>query len=159
MAANPMGVEVTQAMEQFRLLAKVSQDLNTVEAQMRLIYAEANELAKPEADVVMALPAQRARMPHPTGAVADAIAKPTPAKKVRKTRVAKEPIKADSIPTKSVKRMGRQAAELTANDSKLLSFLQSALPSEGWLSLGAPQMAKGSQLPTGSIGAYPSRSF
>jgi len=153
MAANPMSAEVTQAMEQFRMLAKVSQDLNAVEAQMRLIYREANELAKPDADVVMPQPALRARLSHSTDTVTDAEVKPAPAKKARKARVAKEPVKAEPIKTARANRNGRQAAELTPNDSKLLNFMQSVLRSEGWLSLGAPQMAKGAQLPTGSIGA------
>ena len=46
----------------------------------------------------------------------------------------------------------RKAATLTANDSKLLQYLQKALNTTGWTPLTGSDMAKGSGLPLGSVG-------
>ena len=139
-ASQPFEAEGEQAFANFKMLARLSQDLQALEGQLRNLYATASELSSPEMDVVTALQHTHTRSRANTGkdAVEDAVVKPASAgtKAKRNTKGAQK----------------RKAATLTANDTKLLQYLQKALNTTGWTPLTGSDMAKGSGLPLGSVG-------
>ena len=150
-ASNPFGAEAEQAFGQFRSLARLSQDLATVELQMRNLYAAALELARPEADVVVVPASRKTRLEYPKGAVQDVEAKPALASKSKarkSTKAAKTPGTANATGGGNK----RGAGVLTGNDSKLLQYLQGVLSSDNLTPVTAAQMAKGAGLPAGSVG-------
>ena len=55
-ASQPFQAEGEQAFANFKMLARLSQDLLSLEEQLKALYATASELASPEMDVVAALP-------------------------------------------------------------------------------------------------------
>jgi hypothetical protein len=85
-ASNPFGVESEQAYTQFRVLARLSQELNAMEQQLQGLFATATELARPEADVVIAMPSYSAKA-DTSQPVEDVVAKP--ARALKAPRVAK----------------------------------------------------------------------
>lgn len=132
LASQPFSVEADQGIARFKTLSRLSQGLSTVEAQMQELYALAAELASPAADVIV-LPTVSRRKSVTNAAAVDVVAKPA---------------KAGKKPKKSA----RKAATLTANDNKLLQFLQTALRADAVTSLTGNAMAAGSGLPLGSVG-------
>ena len=137
-SSQPFGAESDQAIARFKTLSSLSQGLVAVEAQLKELYAIATELANPASDVVIVLPSPSKRSAANASAVDD-VAKPAKAKKA-------------SAKVKAVKKGGRKAAGLTANDTKLLSYLQGVLKSDEWMSQTGAAMAAGSGLPLGSVG-------
>lgn len=131
-ASQPFGVESEQSIARFKVLARLSQGLVTVEAQLQELYALAADLANPASDVII-LPALSKRKAASDGVAVDVVAKPA--------RLAKK-----------VKKPARTAVTLTANDNKLLRFLQGALKGRDVTVLTGAAMADGSGLPLGSVG-------
>ncbi len=136
-ASQPFEAEGEQAFANFKMLARLSQDLQSLEEQLRGLYATASDLASPEMDVVVALAHASARSrTAAAGEVAeDAIVKP--AKAQRSPRTLKKPAKPVS---------------LTANDSKVLAFLSTVLKAGQWTALTGNVVAQGAGLPLGSVG-------
>lgn len=136
-ASQPFEAEGEQAFTNFKMLARLSQDLLSLEQQLKNLYATASELASPEMDVVAALPHAAARNRAAVAAAddvaEDAVVKPASVRRNKSTK-----------PTPAV--------ALTANDSKLLAFLQSVLTAKKSTALTSVQIAKGSGLPLGSVG-------
>lgn len=138
-ASQPFGVESEQSIARFKVLARLSQGMVAVEAQLQELYAMANDLANPASDVI-ALPTVSKRKAANAAAV-DVVAKPA---KLAKAVKAEKKLKAPSGP--------RKASTLTANDSKLLQYLQQILKSDSWTAQTGVAMAAGSGLPLGSVG-------
>lgn len=132
LASQPFGVETDQGIARFKTLSQLSQGLATVESRLQELYAVATELANPASDVI-ALPSSYKRRAASNAAAVDVVAKPAKA-------------------AKKAKPAARKAAALTANDNKLLAFLQGALKAGGTLSITGHEMAEGSKLPLGSVG-------
>jgi hypothetical protein len=158
-ASQPFQAEGEQAFTNFKMLARLSQDLLSLEAQLKALYATASELASPEMDVVAALPhgftSERAASAKQDVAE-DAVIKPA---SVRRAKPAgKQAAKAAETgkaakPGKTGKTgKAAKATTLTANDSKLLQYLQSALKPGQTTAITGAQMAKGAGLPLGSVG-------
>lgn len=132
-ASQPFGVESEQSIARFKVLARLSQGLATVEAQLQELYSMATDLANPASDVI-ALPSITKRKTANAAAV-DVVAKPAKAPKAAKA-----------------KKGGTKASALTANDSTLLQYLQGVLKVGEWTSHTGAVMAAGSGLPLGSVG-------
>ncbi len=135
-ASQPFGVESEQAIVRFKTLARLSQGLVTVEAQLQELYAVAAELANPASDVIV-LPTLSKRKAISNAAVVDVVAKPAKAKAVAAAAKGAAP---------------KPAGALTANDSVLLKYLQGALKVGSWTAQTGVVMAAGSGLPLGSVG-------
>jgi hypothetical protein len=133
-ASQPFGAESEQSIARFKVLARLSQGLVGVEAQLQELYAIAGELANPASDVIV-LPSLGQRKSATNASAVDVEAKPAAASK---------PVKA--------KRKVRTSNALTANDSKLLHYLQGALKGGGARAITGAAMAKGAGLPLGSVG-------
>jgi len=165
-ASQPFEAEGEQAFANFKMLARLSQDLQSLEEKLRALYANASELASPEMDVVNALPhTARSRAASSKDVAEDAVVKPASTRTARKsaksanTRSASPAAKASDKASskaseKSVNKPGKKskAPALTANDNALLKYLQTALNSSSWTRLTGAAIAQGSGLPLGSVG-------
>jgi hypothetical protein len=135
MATAPFSAESEQTIARFKTLSKLSQGLITVEAELQALYAAATDLASAASDVIVLQPVTR-RKAIANAAAVDVVAKPAKALKV----------------AKKDKRSGRKPALLTANDNKLLKYLQRALKGGKQKVITGTEMAAGSGLPLGSVG-------
>jgi 3-methyladenine DNA glycosylase/8-oxoguanine DNA glycosylase len=136
-ASQPFQAEGEQAFANFKMLARLSQNLQSLEEQLRNLYATATELASPEMDVVAALPrpSARARAAAANEAAEDAIVKPAPQR-----------------PAKPRGKKPAKAVMLTANDSKVLDYLKTVLKVGEWTALTGASVAQGAGMPLGSVG-------
>jgi len=161
-ATQPFQAEGEQAFANFKMLARLSQDLQSLEAQLRELYATASELSSPEMDVV-ALPRGRGR-----GRVAaaqqdqaeDAVVKPASTRRTKAKAQAPASAKPEAKPraTAKAKKAAAKAAKsgdaltLTANDTKVLDYLKTVLKTDEWTKLTGVAISKGAGLPLGSVG-------
>lgn len=134
-ATAPFSEESEQLISRFKTLSKLSQGLGAVEAQLQELYAMAADLANTASDVIL-LPAISKRKAATNSAAVDVIAKPN---------------KAAKLPKKA-KKGGLKPVSLTANDNKLLAYLQVALKGGDAKAITGPALASGSGLPLGSVG-------
>lgn len=150
-ATLPFEPHAEQAFAQFRGLARLSQDLLTLEEQMRGIYSSATELANPAIDVVAALPHVSSKPRREAKAAAeDAVVKPA---RVRRTGKTSKKAKNNAAKNNAVKKpAGPMPTHLTPNDTQLLDYLKTALNTTDLTPLTGTAMAAGSGLPLGSIG-------
>jgi hypothetical protein len=161
-ASLPYQAEGEQAFANFKMLARLSQDLLSLEEQLRALYATASELASPEMDVV-SLPRTTAR----TRAVSleqnslaeDAIVKPASTRRSKATAKPKVASKAEAKATKPGKASkaskvpkAEQARALTSNDVRVLDYLKTVLTSDRWTALTGAAVAQGAAMPLGSVG-------
>ncbi len=135
MANAPFSMESEQLISRFKTLSKLSQGLSAVEAQLQELYAMASDLANPASDVIM-LTAITKRKAATNDAAVDVISKPAKPAKV----------------SKKSKKSGSKPVSLTANDSKLLAYLQGALKGGDPKAITGGVLASGSGLPLGSVG-------
>jgi hypothetical protein len=156
-ASQPFQAEGEQAFANFKMLARLSQDLLSLEEQLKTLYATASELASPVMDVVAALPhsaaSSRAALPAGKDVAEDVVAKPVSVRRAKPS--ARKAAKALLVakPAKAVKTdKTAKPPTLTANDTKVLHYMQSVLkPGQAAVLTGAA-VAKGSGLPLGSVG-------
>lgn len=132
MATAPFSAESEQSISRFKTLSKLSLGLSAVEAQLQDLYSIAADLASPVSDVIV-LPSISKRKAVTNAAAVDVTPKPPKA-------------------AKKAKKGGRKAVELTANDNKLLGFLQGALKVGDTTAITGNAMSDGSGLPLGSVG-------
>ncbi len=157
-ASQPFEAEGEQAFANFKMLARLSHDLQTLEGQLRSLYATASELASPEMDVVSALPHADKPSSASVGkdVAEDAIVKPASTRSARaarsRERIAKPAPQAKGTAAQPKGRKKGDTASLTPNDRMLLQLLQSALNRNTWTPLTGNAMAQGSGLPLGSVG-------
>jgi len=156
-ATLPYQAEGEQAFANFKMLARLSQDLQSLEEQLRALYATASELASPEMDVV-SLPRASARARAVNMAqnnlAEDVIVKPASARrakagakaKPKATPKAAKATKADKAP-KAAKPL-----TLTSNDRRVLDYLKTVLKTDSWTTLTGAAVAQGAAMPLGSVG-------
>jgi hypothetical protein len=135
MATAPFSAESDLLISRFKTLSKLSQGLGAVEAQLQELYAMAADLANPASDVILS-PAISRRKAATNSVAVDVIAKPT------------KPVK---LPKKAKKARFKSVA-FTANDDKLLAYLQVALKGGDATAITGTALASGSGLPLGSVG-------
>jgi hypothetical protein len=138
MSTAPFSVESEQLISRFKTLSKLSQGLGAVEAQLQDLYAMAADLTNPASDVIL-LPSITRRKAATNAAVVDVVSKPS------------KPAKLAKVPNKA-KKGGPKAVALTANDNKLLTYLQGALKGGDAKAITGSTLASGSGLPLGSVG-------
>jgi hypothetical protein len=154
-AKQPFQAEGDQAFANFKMLARLSQDLQSLEEQLKSLYATASELSSPVMDVVATLPRLSARAraaAHASTDIAeDAIVKPASTRRAKpagKKAAAKAPKK---TPKKAAAKTTKPAT-LTANDSKVLDYMKTVLKADALTALTGATVAAGSGLPLGSVG-------
>jgi hypothetical protein len=133
-ANQPFQAEGDRAFSNFKIFARLSQDLHMLEEKLQDLYSTASELTDPEMDVV-ALPKLHVRI---GGMAEDAVVKPirTPRKRAGK-RAVKGPLK---------------PVKLSPNDHKVLDFLKSVLKTDHAVVITNEAIAKGAGMPLGSVG-------
>jgi len=158
-ASQPFEAEGEQAFANFKMLARLSQDLQTLEEKLRALYATASELASPEMDVVTALSHAPASSHNSAkDAAEDAIVKPARSRPARTSRPAPvtRATKAGKVskPVAKQAKVGKSASAsgLTTNDSKLLVFLKTVLNRNSATRITGSAMSRGAGLPIGSVG-------
>ena len=152
-ANQPYLAEGEQAFANFKMLARLSQDLQSLEVQLRDLYATASALSSPEMDVVVALPRSTARarvaaIGQPDIAE-DAVVKP-PLTRSAKPRAAAKPAGKSKASPKAKK--PAKPVTLTANDSKVLDYLKTILKTDAWTKLTGAAVSQGAGMPLGSVG-------
>ncbi len=165
-ASQPFEAEGEQAFTNFKMLARLSQDLLSLEEQLKALYATASELASPEMDVVAALPHGPTRSRAATAAddvAEDVVVKPASTKRAKPAAqsgdknlaqpAAKLAAKtAAKAPAKSAAGKVARAITLTANDNKVLQYLKSVLKPGVPGTITGVAISKGADLPLGSVG-------
>ena len=106
---------------------------------MQELYATANDLARPESDVVISLPAHAEPATVVEGIVEDVVAKPAA---TGKRKPARAPIGKKSTQTPKIN-----------NEEKLRQFLKGALNTQKATALTTASMAQGAAMPLGSVTA------
>ncbi len=158
-ASQPFQAEGEQAFANFKLLARLSHDLQSLEAQLRALYATASELASPEMDVVAALPraASRARgtaVPA-SDAAEDVVIKPASGRRAKGSAKTGAKAGAKAAAKATAKAKDKKAAgpvTLTSNDNKVLDYLKTVLTTDTWTALTGATVAQGAAMPLGSVG-------
>ena len=135
MSTSPFSSESEQLISRFKTLSKLSQGLSAVEVQLQELYAIAADLANPASDVIL-LPSITKRKAATNAAAVDVVSKPSKSAKV----------------LKKAKKGVLKVTALTANDNKLLAYLQGALKSGDATAITGSSLASGSSLPLGSVG-------
>lgn len=154
-ASQPFQAEGEQAFTNFKMLARLSQDLLSLEEQLKSLYATASDLASPEMDVVAALPHGSTRVRTGVSAAddvaEDVVVKAAP---TRRTRVAsKGASKTATKPvTKAASKKVAKTITLTVNDNKVLQYMKSVLKPGQASALTGVTISKGAGLPLGSVG-------
>ena len=154
-ANQPFQAEGEQAFTNFKMLARLSQDLLSLEEQLKTLYATASDLASPEMDVVAALPQSSKRIRAEASAFAD-VAEDVVVKQAT-TRRAKPVSKSAGKPAakqapKAASKRAAKATTLTANDNKVLEFMKSVLKPGEASAITGLVISKGAGLPLGSVG-------
>ena len=146
-ASQPYQAEGEQAIANFKLLARLSHDLQALEEQLRTLYATASELASPEMDVVVALPRAAGRSRATSGGseqvAEDAVIKPASARRTKGPAAA---------PARTWRGKGGKPLVLTGNDHKVLDYLKSVLNRDAWTAVTGATVAHGAAMPLGSVG-------
>lgn len=120
-----------RAFSHFKIFARLSQDLQTLEEKLQDVYATASELTDLEIDNVVTLPKLRV---HIDTIAEDAVVKPARAPRKRARKGLAKPVK------------------LSLNDHKVLEFLKTILKSDQTMRITNAEIATGSGLPLGSVG-------
>ncbi len=131
-ARQPFQAEGEQAFANFKTLARLAQELQAMEEQLRNLHTAATELSRNDVNVLVALPRPHAGANE---AAEDVLVKTAP--------VRRSPAKAKK-PAKPV--------TLTANDSKVLDYLKTVLKVGEWSVLTGATVSKGAEMPLGSVG-------
>ncbi len=135
-ASAPFSPESDRAYAQLRSVARLSQELQAMDEQLRGLYGSAAAMETPEPQVLAAL-ALGAPAGRGTALAQDA--------EVKRPRTAPAPTARGSRRTQAAPRLSR-------NDEKVLAHLQRTLRAEGWTEMTHAAMARGAGIPLGSIG-------
>lgn len=151
MAKNPFDGQHDSLYQNWKNVARISQALGAIEAEMKSLYALAASSTAKNATVV-ALPAPGATMPLEVLRaidVTDVVAKRTP----QKRKGAKRPAKAAA--NQSAKRVSARSRRAGGGDNtaKVLAHLQTVLNDQTFTKLNQSAIATAIGLPKGSIGA------
>lgn len=135
-AQSPFGADSEQALERFRQITRLGQELLTVEQQLRAIYASATALS------VVANEDEGLSSTHSIRATA--------ASPQRGLKAAGASARPKAVPAPAHSTAGQP---LSANDEKLLAYLKTVLKKGAWTRLHGQAVCTGSGLPVGSVGA------
>ena len=143
---QPFGAVNDKLFAQWKTLARLAQEVHSIEDQFKMIYETATSLKARDIQVLVALPhVPRQKGPARSQLVDDAVVKDAAVrtkgvKKAQKRKNAKH--KAAASPQ-----------TLAGNHAKVLDFLKTELNRKSWKPLTQATMAKGSGIPAGSVGA------
>ena len=149
MASQPLGPSADSAFSQLKQVARIHQEMQALEEQLRGIYQSAAQINGEEVQVIEALPHRRASTATAAVHVEDAqVIQTTAGRKPRKTQAAK----AAKPAVKAQPRKGR-SGRVSTNDDKVLAALRRLLKVFKHATLSQAQIATEAGIPGGSIAA------
>lgn len=152
MAANPFGLENDALYEHWKAMARMTQALEAMEAQMKTIFQTAGEIAL-DAPASIAAPRSRAALHLPGRAAPEPASdvRSRPAKSARSV-VEKAPRAAAAKPAHRPA-AADGAGALKGNAQTLLDFLSRRLDRRAYVRMTHSDIAGSASLPLGSVGA------
>ena len=146
MATQPLGPVADSSFGQLKLVARMHQEMQALEDQLRGIYQTATQLKGADVQVIEALPHRRTNASATADRVEDAqVVTPAPRRKPGRKPTA-EPAPA-AAPTK------RRGGRVGTNDDKVLAALRRLLKASKTATLSQAQIATEAGIPVGSIAA------
>lgn len=147
-ASQPFNPENDSAYRELRALARMAHELQTMEEQLRALYAQAGEVVRPEMAILTALPNLSGQGAWRAGAdkanAQEAVVRAAPDRAAKKARPA---IKAGKAKTKT-----QRPSRPSPNDEKVLTHLGRVLDSSGFKPLTHASIAQAAKMPLGSVG-------
>lgn len=158
MSSNPFDLQADSLFEEWKTVARLSQTLEQIEAELRKVHHAAQQLGEggfvaEKASARLGTSSDQSTFPALTGVVplAEAInATDVVAKKPKKIEVAAHPAKA---------RKSTSKAELSPNTRKLWEHLKTRLTAKKFTVIKRTQVGVDAGLPTGSVAASFSKLF
>jgi len=148
-AAQPFGPDADRAYAQLRAVARMTQELQSIEDQLLQVYKAAAQFEEgQDIQVLVALPRHGTRaVAVPVEDVVDA--KEVPSRRAGRTsKATRQPRDLQPTATQS----GRQRAGVS-NEVRLLKGLRKVLNKRSWTVMTQSQMAQATGIPQGSVGA------
>ena len=138
MAANPFGLGNDALFENWKTLARLSQSMTAIEAELKKIYFLAEDVADPDVSAATALPALAA----PTASTAtDVVVKST----TRTSTRGRRPERRNVAPI--------EHPPLPGNAAKLLKYLETVLTTDSFQPIKSTTSARQVEMPLGSVSA------
>lgn len=149
MASQPLGPNADSAFGQLKQVARIHQEMQALEEQLRGIYQSAAQIKGEEVQVIEALPHRRAPVARATVPAEDAqVITPATVHKPRKPTAVKK-----AKPAAEAKPRQRRGGRVSTNDDKVLTALRRLLKVFKNATLSQSQIATEAGIPGGSIAA------
>lgn len=145
-AAEPTNQDSDSAYQRLKLISALTKELQEVDQTLRGIYTRAASLMTPEVKQSRALPGPKSK---PEADIQDATVKALSGPKPKATRRVKEP----TAPRPSRARSSAPGQKRVPNSQRLFDYLSTAIGALDGISLKHADLAEGSGLPIGSVGA------
>ena len=148
-ASQPFSVENDKLYVRWKTIARLAQEVHSIEEQFKTIYQTASGLGGARMPVLTALPhhPSHTTASHQSTFVVDTLAAEDVHVKSSSTPKAPRRTKA-----RKAKRTASPARSLSGNDTKVLNYLSATLNRKSWISVTQGSMADGAGIPRGSIG-------
>ncbi|MFZ2219513.1 MAG: hypothetical protein WAV85_12665 [Rhodoferax sp.] len=140
MAANPFGLGNDALFENWKTLARLSQSMTAIEAELKKVYFVAEDVVDPDGPAVTALPALAA----PTASTAtDVVVKSATRAGTRGRRAERRSVAAPEP----------ERSSLPGNAAKLLKYLETVLTTDHFQPIKPTVSARHVEMPLGSVSA------
>ncbi|WP_311224338.1 MULTISPECIES: hypothetical protein [unclassified Acidovorax] len=147
-ASAPFSPESDRAYAQLRTVARLAQELQALDEQLRAIYVAAASADTPTDQVLAALPLSPSAASRPRREASQPTQNPDSAQDavVKRSSTAQQAAQQPKL--------ARAGADLrlSKNDEKVLTYLQRSLKPDVWTALTHAAIARGAGIPLGSIG-------
>lgn len=149
MASQPLGPSADSAFSQLKQVARIHQEMQALEEQLRGIYQSAAQIKGEEVQVIEALPHRRASTATAAVQVEDAqVIQKSTGRKQRKAKAGKP-----GKPSAKAQPPKRRGGRVSTNDDKVLAALRRLLKVFKHATLSQAQIATEAGIPGGSIAA------
>lgn len=149
MASQPLGPSADSAFSQLKQVARIHQEMQALEEQLRGIYQSAAQIKGEEVQVIEALPHRRASTATAAVLVEDAqVIQKSAGRKQRKAKAGKP-----GKPSAKAPQRKHRGGRVSTNDEKVLAALQRLLKVFKHATLSQAQIATEAGIPVGSIAA------
>lgn len=149
MASQPLGPSADSAFSQLKQVARIHQEMQALEEQLRGIYQSAAQIKSEEVQVIEALPHRRASTATAAVQVEDAqVIQKAAGQKQRKAKAGKP-----GKPSAKAQPRKHRGGRVSTNDEKVLAALRRLLKISKNATLSQAQIATEAGIPGGSIAA------
>jgi hypothetical protein len=145
-AAEPTSQDSDSAYQRLKLISALTKELQEVDQTLRGIYARATSLMSPEVKPSLALAGPKSK---PEADIQDATVKALSGAKPKSVRQ----VKKSSAPRQKRANSSNPGQKRVPNSQRLFDYLSKAIGALDGISLTHADLAEGSGLPTGSVGA------